>query len=130
MSCHTLTSYFVLTKIQFQIMQLMFHFLISVTITLFLARLTSMYHENISIDGEVKHINKTLLNIFRKKIKCDYCEPPWINDNIKSSLKQRSNLTKVFYNIGLRKSDRIKVLEKSAELTQKIFKAKKSIYLK
>ena len=67
MSCHTLTSYFVLTKIQFQIMQLMFHFLISVTITLFLARLTSMYHENISVDGEVKHINETLLNIFSKK---------------------------------------------------------------
>ena len=36
--------YFVLTKIQFQIMELMFQFLINVTITLFLARLTSVYH--------------------------------------------------------------------------------------
>ena len=43
-NCHALTSYFVLTKIQFQIMELMFQFLINVTITLFLARLTSVYH--------------------------------------------------------------------------------------
>ena len=33
--------------------------------------------ENLSIDGKVKHLNETLLNIFQnyipnKKIKCDY----------------------------------------------------------
>ena len=56
--------------------------------------------ENLSVDGKVKHLNKTLINIFRnyipnKKIKCDYCQPHWINDTIKSSLKQRSKLTKI-----------------------------------
>ena len=91
--------------------------------------------QNLSVDGEVKHLNETLLNIFQnyipnKKIKYDYLEPPWINVNIKSSLKQRPELTKIFYKNGLRKSDRIKVLEKSAECTKKILKAKKYIYLK
>ena len=37
--------------------------------------------ENLSVDGKVKHLNETLLNIFRnyipnKKIKCDYRQPP------------------------------------------------------
>ena len=91
--------------------------------------------ENLSVDGKVKHLNETLLNIFRnyipnKKIKCDYRQPPWINDNIKSSLKQRSKLTKIYYKNGLRKSDHIKVLEKSAECTKKILEAKKNYILK
>ena len=91
--------------------------------------------ENLSVDGKVKHLNETLLNIFRnyipnKKIKCDYRQPPWINDNIKSSLKQRSKLTKIYYKNDMRKSDHIKVLEKSTECTKKILEAKKTIYLK
>ena len=48
--------------------------------------------ENLSVDGKVKHLTKTLLNIFQnyipnKKIKYDYRQPPWINANIKSPLK-------------------------------------------
>ena len=91
--------------------------------------------EKLSVYGKVKNLNEALLNIFRnyipnKKIKCDYRQPPWINDNIKSSLKQRSKLTKIYYKNGLRKSDHIKVLEKSTECTKKILEAKKTIYLK
>ena len=91
--------------------------------------------ENLSVDGKVKHLNETLLNIFRnfvpnKKVKCDYRQPPWINDNIKSSLKQRSKWTKIYYKNGLRKSDHIKLLEKSTECTKKILEAKKTVYLK
>ena len=57
--------------------------------------------ENISLDGKVKHLNKTLLNIFRnyiqiKKMKCDYRQTPWINENKENSLNQRSKLTKIF----------------------------------
>ena len=79
--------------------------------------------ENPSVDGKVKHLNEALLNIFRKyipnkKIKCDYRQPPWINENIKSSLKQKSKLTNIYYKNGLSKSDHIKVLEKSTECTQ------------
>ena len=91
--------------------------------------------ENLSLDGKVKNLKQTLLNIFRnyipnKKIKCDYCQPPWINDNIKSSLKQRTKLTKIYYKNDLRKSDHIKVLEKSTECTKKILKAEKNYILK
>ena len=47
------TSYFVLTKIQFQIMELLFQFLISFTVTLFLTRLKSVYHSLQYIPAEV-----------------------------------------------------------------------------
>ena len=72
--------------------------------------------ENLSVDEKVELLNETLLNIFRnyipnKKIKCDYRQPPWMTDNIKKSLKQRSKLTKIFYKNGQRNSDHIKVLE-------------------
>ena len=49
---------------------------------------------------------------------------------MKSSLKQRSKLTKIYYKKGLRKSDHTKVLEKATECTNKILEAKKNIYLK
>ena len=91
--------------------------------------------ENPPVDGKVKHLNEALLNIFlnyipNKKIKCDYRQPPWINENIKISLQQRSKLTNIYYKNGLRKSDHIKVLEKSTECTKKILKAKKRYILK
>ena len=81
--------------------------------------------ENISLDGTVKHLNKTLLNIFRnyiqiKKMKCDYRQTPWINENKENSLNQRSKLTKIFCkNWSLWKIDHIKVLEKSTVLRLK-----------
>ena len=89
--------------------------------------------ENLSVDGKVKRLNKTLLNFFRnyipnKKIQCDYLQPPWVNNNIKPSFKQRPKLTEFFYKNGLKKSDHFKVLEKSTECTKNILKAKKTIY--
>ena len=61
--------------------------------------------ENLSIDVKVELLNETLLNIFRNyipnnKIKCDYRQPPWTNDNIKRKLKQRTKLIKYFYKNG------------------------------
>ena len=46
--------------------------------------------ENLSIDRKVGLFNKILLNISRKyiqskKIKCDYYQPPFTTDNIKST---------------------------------------------
>ena len=80
-------------------------------------------------------LNETLLNIFQnyipnKKIKCDYRQPPWMTDDTKKSLKQRSNLTKCFYKNGQRNSDHIKVLQKSEECTNLISEAKKNYILK
>ena len=56
---------------------------------------------DLSVDERVEHHNEILLNIFRnhfpnKKNKCDYHQPPWINDDIKSYLKQRSDSKKIF----------------------------------
>ena len=91
--------------------------------------------ENLSVDKKVELLNETLLNIFRnyisnKKIKCDYRQPPWMTDNIKKSLKQRSKFTKIFYKNGQRYSDHIKDLEKSEECTSLISEAKKNYILK
>ena len=59
----------------------------------------------LSVDRKVDPLNETLLNIFRnyipnKKIKFNYCQPPWMNNNIKRCLKERSKLTKLFYKNG------------------------------
>ena len=72
------------------------------------------------MDSKVDLLNKTLLNIFwnyipNKKIKCDYRQPPWMANNIKRSLKERSKLTKCYYNNGQKKTDYEKLLEKSSE---------------
>ena len=38
----------------------------------------------------IEKLNTLMKYIPNKKIKCDYGQPPWSNENIKSSLKQRS----------------------------------------
>ena len=60
---------------------------------------------NLFVDRKVDLLNETLLNIFRnyipnKKLKLNYSQPPWMYDNIKRCLKERSKLTKVFYKNG------------------------------
>ena len=54
-----------------------------------------------------------------RKTKRDYHQPTWINDNIKGSLKKRSELTIIFKKVSLWKSDHINVLEKPTEYTKK-----------
>ena len=65
-----------------------------------------------------KNFNLIVIKYFpelysKQKIKCNYLQPPWMTDNIKKSMKQRSKLTKTFYKNGQRNSDHIKVLGKS-----------------
>ena len=91
--------------------------------------------ENLSVDEKVELLNDTLLNIFwnyipNKKMKCDYRQPPWMNDNIKKSLKQRSKLTKIYYKNGQKNSDHIKVLKKSEECASLISETKKNYIFK
>ena len=86
--------------------------------------------ENHSVDEKVELLNETLLNIYRnyipnKKSECNYRQLPWMTDNIKKSLKERSKLTKIFCENGQRKTDREKVLEKPTECTNEILEAKK-----
>ena len=84
---------------------------------------------NIFVDRKVDLLNETLLNIFRnyipnKKIKFNYCQPPWMNDNIKRCLKERSKLTKFFYKNGQKREDKEKLEAKAAYCTEQIMKAK------
>ena len=81
--------------------------------------------ENLSIDAKVELLNETLLNILRnyipnKKIKWDYHQPPWMNDNIKRKLKQRTKLIKYFCKNGQLKCDYNKIC------TTEIFETKKN----
>ena len=85
--------------------------------------------ENLLVDAKVETLNEILLNIFRnyilnKKIKCNYRQPPWMNDNIKRKLKQKTKLTKYFYKNGQIKCDYDKILEQSAGCTTGILVAK------
>ena len=50
--------------------------------------------ENLSVDRKVDLLNETLLNNFRNyitstKIKFNYYQLPWMNENIKRRLKER-----------------------------------------
>ena len=53
-----------------------------------------------------------------------------MTNKTKNLLKERSKLTKYFYRNGQKKSDRDRVLEKSAECTREILEANKQYVLK
>ena len=53
---------------------------------------------NLFVDRKVDLLNETLLNNFRnyipnKRLKLNFSQPPWMYDNIKRCLKERSKLT-------------------------------------
>ena len=78
---------------------------------------------NLSVDRKVDLLNETLLNIFRsfisdKKIKFNYCQPPWMNDNIKRCLKERSKLNRLFYKNSQKTKDKEKLEAKAAYCTE------------
>ena len=84
-------------------------------------------------------IRKTLLNIYQnyipnKKIKCDYCQPPWVNDNVWKSLKERSKFIKLFYKNGqsilVVKVTMKKYWEKLLDVLMRLLNLKKSYILK
>ena len=91
--------------------------------------------QNLSVNEKVELLNETLLNIYlnympNKKIKCNYCQLPWMTDNIKKFLEERSKLTKIFYKNGQRKTDRKKVLKKLLNVLMKFLKLKRTIFLR
>ena len=82
--------------------------------------------ENLSIDAKVELLNEIFRKIFRnyipnKKIKCDYCQPPWMNDNIKRKLKQSTKLIKYFYKNGQMKFDYDKIPSKHFDVGSTLF---------
>ena len=82
----------------------------------------------LSVDSKTDLLNETL-NIFwicipNKKIKCRFCEPPWMTDSIKRSLKECPKLARCYYKNGQKKSDLEKLFEKSSDCTKEILEAK------
>ena len=57
-------------------------------------------------------------------IKCNYKEPPWMTDVIKSKHKEWSYLTKTYYEYGKRKPDFEKLIFKTNEYVEIISAAK------
>ena len=75
---------------------------------------------NLSVDRKADFRNY----IPNKKIKFNYCQPLWINDNIKRCLKERSKLTKFFYNNGQKREDKEKLEAEAVYYKEQIMKAK------
>ena len=89
---------------------------------------------NLSFDGKVDVLNKTLMVFFQnyipnKKFKCNYCQPPWMNEKIKKCLRERSKLTKFYYKY-VKKEDQEKLQAKAAYCTEEILKAKNDYILR
>ena len=57
-------------------------------------------------------------------------QSPWMTNNIKRSLKERSKLTKCYYKNGQKKSDYEKIIERSSDFTKEILEAKNNYILK
>lgn len=110
-------------------MVLMSQTLINFVIILSVVRLTSAYHclQYMSVKSGM---TVTQMWKISRLWLYGYRQPPWINDGIKSTLKQSSRQTKIYDNNGLRKNDHIKVLEISTECTKRIIKTKSTIFLK
>ena len=81
------------------------------------------------VNKNVVILNECLKTIFHnfipnRIIKCNYRDPPWMNDVINSKLKERSYLTKIYYKYGKRKSDFEKLIVKTSECVEIISAAK------
>ena len=76
--------------------------------------------ENLSVDEKVDLLNETLFNIFwnyisNGKIKFNFCQPPWMDDKIKTYLLER---TKFYHKNSQRKEDVEKLEVKAAYCTE------------
>ena len=85
--------------------------------------------ENLSIDRKVELLNKNLLNIFQKsipnkRVKFDYCQSPWMIENLKKSSKERAKLAKYYDRYGQKKEDVEKLLAKAKNCTNEILEDK------
>ena len=80
--------------------------------------------ENLSVNGKIDVLNEILINIFRdyipnRKVKFNYCQPPWMNDKIKKCLRERSILTKFYYKHGQKNKDQEKLQAKALCCTER-----------
>ena len=79
----------------------------------------------------MKHYPTFTKTIFLiKKIKFNHRQPPWMNDKIKRSLKERTKLTKFHYKNGQGREEQEKLEAKTAYCTEQILKANNDYILK
>ena len=75
--------------------------------------------------------NETLRKLYsKKKVKCNYWQPPWQNDKIKKCLRKRWKLSKCYYKHGQKKEDQEKLPAKTAFCTEEILKTKSDYILR
>ena len=82
-----------------------------------------------NINKKVDILNECLKDIFHNFIpirttKCNYRDPPWMTDVMKSNLKEQSYLTKTYYKYGKSNSDLEKLFVKINECVEIISVAK------
>ena len=75
-------------------------------------------NSNYNVNKKIDILNECLKNIFHnfipyRVIKCNYRHPPWMTDDVKTKLKERSKFTKKYYKYGNMKSNLDKVIAKS-----------------
>ena len=90
---------------------------------------------NLSVDGKIDVLNETPMYIFRnyipnKKVKCNYCQPPWMNGKMKKCLRERSKVITIYYKHGQKKRTKKKLQPKAAYCTRNIMKAENRYILR
>ena len=81
------------------------------------------------VNRKVMIFNKHLMNTFHNYIpnkinNCSYKWPPWMTDNVKSRVRERSKITKKYYKYGKMKSHLDELEKKTDECTVLILDAK------
>ena len=88
---------------------------------------------NINVHTQVKLFNETLTNIFmnfapNKLITVDDKDPPWVTENIKKLLKDKSKLYTQYIKIRRKEEDYEKILNVTTNVTTEISNSKKNYF--
>ena len=88
--------------------------------------------ENLAKDEKVALLNQTSLNIFRnvipKKSNCGYQQLPWMTNETKNLLKERSKLTEYFTDVVKEKVIVIKCWKNLHNALERFWKLKSSVF--
>ena len=84
---------------------------------------------NKNVDSQVLILNDVILNVFRnfvpnKCITCDYRDPLWKNENIKSKIKAKNKLYQVYVKKGRQETDFCALQESVRNLNDRYYKPK------
>ena len=88
---------------------------------------------NVNVQAQVKLFNETLTNIFmnfvpNKRITVDDKDPPWVTENTKKLLKDKSKLYAQYIKNGRKEGDYEKLLNITINITTEISNSKKNYF--